>query len=93
MSDDEALKKRSAMGPIWWRLIVGVLLILDVVRVQFFPDPNVPEYLKPDNATQRMGMEVSYVLIAALGVWLVYSGLTKRRNARMRASNSDDSKQ
>jgi hypothetical protein len=57
--------------PIWWRVIVGALLIVIQVQNQFFPAPNL---LKASNPTQQQAMYATAAFLFFLGCWLLYTG-------------------
>jgi hypothetical protein len=76
-------------GLIWWRLIVGLYLGFVAIRSTFFPSPNLPDFLKASNPTQRLGMYIAFTMECWLSVWLIYSGFRplRRRNLEKLAAN------
>ncbi len=72
MPDPKPVKPRRV---IWWRLIVGLYMVINSTRMLFLPDPNVPEVLKASNETQQISMNAVSVILGALGIWLVISGI------------------
>jgi len=58
--------------PIWWKVIVGLLLIFIEVNNRIHPAANL---LKADNQGEQVGMNIAMVAVIALGCWLVYSGV------------------
>ncbi len=57
--------------PIWWRIIVGSLLVIIELKNHIAPAPNL---LKASNEAQQTGMYVAMVVLIFLGCWLIYSG-------------------
>lgn len=57
--------------PVWWKVILGAVLVLNEINSRVNPAPNM---LKADNAAQQFGMNVTEVVIALIGCWLIYSG-------------------
>jgi hypothetical protein len=58
--------------PIWWRVILGSFLIFTTINNRVNPAPNL---LKARNATQQTAMNVTAVVIAAVAIWLLISGI------------------
>jgi hypothetical protein len=58
--------------PVWWKVIVGALLILVEVKNHAFPPANL---LKANNEEEQLGMYIAMVVLIGLGCWLVYSGI------------------
>lgn len=58
--------------PVWWKVIVGALLILVEVKNHAFPSANL---LKANNEGEQLGMYIAMVVLIGLGCWLVYSGI------------------
>jgi len=61
----------ESQKPVWWKVILGLVLIFVEIHSHFYPAPNL---LKADNPAQQTGMNIAMVLIIAAGCWLVYSG-------------------
>ena len=61
----------QAEKPIWWRIVVGSLLVIIEVKNHIAPAPNL---LKASNEGEQVGMYVGMVAIIVLGCWLIYSG-------------------
>ena len=61
----------QSQKPVWWKVILGLLLIYVQIHSHFYPAPNL---LKADNPAQQTGMNIVMGLIIAVGCWLVYSG-------------------
>jgi len=58
--------------PIWWRIVVGSLLVIAEIKNHVAPAPNL---LKASNEAQQQGMYIASVAIILLGCWLIYSGV------------------
>lgn len=58
--------------PVWWKVIVGALLILVEVKNHAFPSANL---LKANNEGEQLGMYIAMAVLIGLGCWLVYSGI------------------
>ena len=58
--------------PVWWKVIVGLLLIFIEIKNHIAPATNL---LKADNEGEQIGMNVAMVALIILGCWLVYSGI------------------
>ena len=56
--------------PVWWKIIIGVVLILIEVKNHLFPSADL---LKANNAGEQVGMYIAMVAIIALGCWLAPS--------------------
>jgi uncharacterized membrane protein YecN with MAPEG domain len=61
----------QAQKPVWWKVIVGLLLIFVEINSRIHPAPNL---LKADSPGEQIGMDVTMVALIAVGCWLVYSG-------------------
>ena len=61
----------QAEKPIWWRIVVGSLLVIIEVKNHIAPAPNL---LKASNEGEQVGMYVVMVALIVLGCWLIYSG-------------------
>jgi hypothetical protein len=57
--------------PIWWRIVVGSLLVIIEVKNHIAPAPNL---LIASNVGQQAAMYGVMVAIIVLGCWLIYSG-------------------
>jgi hypothetical protein len=57
--------------PVWWKVIVGLLLIFVEINNHINPAPNL---LKANSPSEQVGMNVVMLALIALGCWLVYSG-------------------
>jgi hypothetical protein len=57
--------------PVWWKVIVGSLLIFVEINNHINPAPNL---LKANGPSEQVGMNVVMLALIALGCWLVYSG-------------------
>ena len=57
--------------PIWWRVILGLVLVFGEVHGHVIPARNL---LKASNDAQQFGMNIAAVVIILVGCWLVYSG-------------------
>jgi len=57
--------------PIWWRIVVGSLLVIIEVKNRIAPAPNL---LKASNEGQQGAMYGVMVAVIVLGCWLIYSG-------------------
>jgi hypothetical protein len=68
--------ERSQKKPRYWRIVVGLLLIVVEAKNHIAPDPNL---LKADNPSQQLGMNIAAVLIVVLGCWLIYSGFRPKK--------------
>jgi len=77
-------------GLIWWRLIVGLYLGFAAVRSTFFPSPGLPDFLKPSNSTQQLGMYIGFVMECWLAAWLIYSGIKPMRRRKLEKLSADD---
>ena len=62
----------QSQQPVWWKVIVGMLLILVEVKNHVFPSANL---LKANNEGEQLGMYFVMVVLIGLGCWLVYSGI------------------
>ena len=58
--------------PVWWKVVVGLLLIFIEVKNHIHPAANL---LKADNQGEQIGMNTVMVALIVLGCWLVYSGI------------------
>lgn len=58
--------------PVWWKVILGLLLILVEINSRIHPAPNL---LKASNPGEQVGMNATMLAIIAVGCWLVYSGV------------------
>ena len=58
--------------PVWWKIIIGTVLILVEVKNHAFPSANL---LKANNPAEQFGMYLGMAVIIGLGCWLVYSGI------------------
>ncbi len=58
--------------PIWWRVVVGMILIFIEVKNYIHPAPNL---LKANNPGELAAMNGTMVALIVLGCWLVYSGV------------------
>jgi hypothetical protein len=58
--------------PIWWRVIVGLLLIFIQIKSRIDPANNL---LKASNSGEQAAMNGTMVALIILGCWLVYSGV------------------
>ena len=58
--------------PVWWKIILGVVLLLIEFKNHVFPSAGL---LKASNAGEQVGMYIAMIAIIALGCWLVYSGI------------------
>ncbi len=56
--------------PVWWKVIVGSIIILVEIDSHIHPAPNL---LKADNATQQNAMNGAMIAIIIFGLWLIYS--------------------
>jgi hypothetical protein len=61
----------QSQKPVWWKVILGLVLILVEINNHTHPAPNL---LKANNLGEQAGMNVAMVAIIAVGCWLVYSG-------------------
>ena len=57
---------------VWWKVIIGMLLILVEVKNHILPSANL---LKANNEGQQLGMYIAMVALIGRGCWLVYSGI------------------
>ena len=57
---------------VWWKIIVGMSLIIIEIKNQLFPSANL---LKANDVPKQLGMYVAMVAIVGVGCWLVYSGI------------------
>ena len=57
--------------PIWWKVIVGSLLLFTQINNRINPAPNL---LKASNADQQLGMDAMAVMLGLLAIWLILSG-------------------
>jgi hypothetical protein len=62
----------QSQKPVWWKIIVGSLIILVEINARVNPAPNS---LKANNAGEQAGMNFAMIAIIALGLWLIYSGV------------------
>jgi len=51
MEDDQQLSPQNPRKISWWKIAVGSLLFFIEIRILVFPNPNIPEALKPTNQT------------------------------------------
>lgn len=58
--------------PIWWRVIVGLMLIFIEVKNYIHPAANL---LKANSPGEQAAMNGTMVALIVLGCWLVYSGV------------------
>jgi len=59
----------------WWKIGLGILLILMEIKDRLLPDPNTPDILKATNADQQFGMDIATGIIFLFGLWLVFAGI------------------
>lgn len=58
--------------PVWWRLIVGALLLYIEINNHLNPAPNL---LKASNADQQVGMNAMAIILVAIAIWLIVTGI------------------
>lgn len=58
--------------PIWWKVIVGSVLLFATIDNHVNPTPNL---LKASNAGERAAMNATAIAMAVLAIWLVVSGV------------------
>lgn len=58
--------------PIWWRIVLGSLLIYLETKQLLFPGARA---LQPSNSTQATTMLVVEGTLLLVGLWLVISGI------------------
>jgi len=63
-------------GPVWWKVIIGTLLVYTEAKHLFFPGTRA---LQPSNPSQAAGMLVAEYALVLLGAWLIFSGIRARR--------------
>ncbi len=59
-------------GPVWWKIIVGTLLVYINVKHLIFPGTRA---FQPSNPTQATTMLIVAWALLLLGAWLVFSGV------------------
>jgi hypothetical protein len=59
----------------WWRLGLGAILLLGGIRNLLFPDPNIPNELKPTNLSQMVGFVAISVVFCLAGAGLLIIGV------------------
>jgi hypothetical protein len=64
--------------PVWWKIIVGLLLVYAEVA-QYFPGELASSLLRAPHSFQQIGMNAVMVILIAVGCWLVYSGIKPAR--------------
>jgi hypothetical protein len=60
---------------VWWKVGLGILVILMEIKDRILPDPNTPDILKASNADQQFGMDIAAGIIFLFGLWLVFAGV------------------
>ncbi|MFZ0819535.1 MAG: hypothetical protein WAM91_05665 [Candidatus Acidiferrales bacterium] len=61
----------QSQKPAWWKVILGLALILVEFNNHFNPAPNL---LNANNMGEQVGMNFVMIGVIILGLWLVYSG-------------------
>jgi hypothetical protein len=57
--------------PVWWKVIVGSLLLFIEIDNHVHPAPNL---IKAETPGEQAGMYMAMAGLIALGCWLLYSG-------------------
>jgi len=58
--------------PVWWRIIVGALLIFVEVKNNIHPAANL---LKASTPGEQLVMNFAMATLIAIGCWLVFTGI------------------
>jgi hypothetical protein len=74
MSDAE-MNRQPSRKVSFWKLGLGLLLILAEVKSWLTPDDSLPDALKYANATQQIAGRLVSIAVLAAGVLLVFFGL------------------
>jgi len=75
MEDDQQLSPQNPRKISWWKIAVGSLLFFIEIRILVFPNPNIPEALKPTNQTQQQAAFFTTCVICLIGLTLIISGI------------------
>jgi uncharacterized membrane protein YcjF (UPF0283 family) len=59
----------------WWKLAVGLILVLVEVKDWLTPDRDIPDALKASNATQQGVMYLVSCAIFLVGVGFIVAGI------------------
>ena len=62
----------EAKGPVWWKLVLGFLLVSVETKQILFPGTRA---LQPSNGTQAASMLFVECSLMLLGLWLIFSGI------------------
>jgi len=54
-----------------WKLVIGLVLVINQVRVWLTPDRDIPAILQYSNDTQRLAGNATQFLIFLIGIWLI----------------------
>ena len=68
-SNDEGSQKPNKSGA--WKLVVGLVLVINQVRIWLIPDRDFPAVLHYSNGTQRLAGKATQFLIFLVGIWLI----------------------
>ena len=72
MQDPGKLIPLRPQTPVWWKLVIGCLLLFTQINNRINPAPNL---LKASNADQQRGMDAMAVILGVLAIWLIISGV------------------
>jgi hypothetical protein len=75
MENNQQLSSQKPRKISWWKIAVGSLLFFIEIRILVFPDPNIPEALKPSNQTQQQAAFFTSCVICLIGLALIISGI------------------
>jgi hypothetical protein len=71
---------------VWWKVIVGVVLVYAAVKALLFPG-YIPPALRYSNPDQEAGGKFAQFLVGGLGALLLFSGLIKGKRTNQQPNS------
>jgi uncharacterized membrane protein YcjF (UPF0283 family) len=71
----EETKPQKPIKISWWKLAVGLLLVLVEIKNWLTPNQNIPDALKASNETQQVAIFAVSFAIFLVGMGLIVVGL------------------
>ncbi len=62
----------ESQKPVWWKILVGLVLLYVEIKNHFSQAPNL---MKARDPAEQLGMNIAMGFFIALGCWLLYSGI------------------
>jgi hypothetical protein len=59
----------------WWKLAVGLILVLAEIKNWLTPNRDIPEALRASNETQQLAMYGTSVAIFLVGIGFIVAGI------------------